>query len=106
VARPPGVRRTVEGLGAEVVVARHFPDHHRFTPAEVGECLAAADAAGAATVVTTEKDAVRLPPPYPSDARVRVLRIDAEVLHGEAPLREALGRALAAGPSGDGRGRK
>jgi len=71
----------------------------------VEECLAAAGAAGASTVVTTEKDAVRLPPPYPADARLRVLRIDAEVQAGEASLREALARALGSGAAGDGRGR-
>jgi tetraacyldisaccharide 4'-kinase len=105
VARPASVRRTVEGLGAEVAMARHFSDHHRFTPAEVEECLAAAGAAGASTLVTTEKDAVRLPPPYPADARLRVLRIDAEVLAGEASLRVALARALGSAGAGAGRGR-
>jgi tetraacyldisaccharide 4'-kinase len=103
VARPGSVRRTVEGLGAVVAEVRHYPDHHRFSPAEVEEALAAARAAGADLVVTTEKDAVRLPGPLPADDRIRVLRIDVEVLRGEEVLRAAMDRALEAGAVG-GRG--
>jgi tetraacyldisaccharide 4'-kinase len=34
-ARPDAFRRTVRELGAEIVLERTFPDHHRFTPAEL-----------------------------------------------------------------------
>jgi tetraacyldisaccharide 4'-kinase len=105
VARPGSVRRTVEELGAEVVEARHFADHHRFSPQEVEGALAAARAAGAEVLVTTEKDAFRLPPPFPADDRIRVLRIEAEVLRGEEALGEALDRALAAVPASGHGGR-
>jgi tetraacyldisaccharide 4'-kinase len=67
--------------------------------------LAAARAAGAEELVTTEKDAVRLPPPFPADDRIRVLRIEAEVLRGEEALGEALDRALAAVPASGHGGR-
>jgi len=94
VARPASVRRTVEGLGATVVAAAAFPDHHRFTPAEVEDVLGAAGRAGAGWVVTTEKDAVRLPEPLAGDPRLRVLRIDVEVTGGGDALEEALSAAL------------
>lgn len=99
-ARPAAFRRTVEGLGAQVVAERRHPDHHRFTPAELAGALAAAAAAGADLVVTTEKDAVRLAPAQAGDPRLAVVRIEAEVLAGQASLDEALDAALAAG---DGR---
>jgi tetraacyldisaccharide 4'-kinase len=94
VARPASVRRTVEGLGGTVVAAAAFPDHHRFSSAEVEEVLRAADRAGAGWVVTTEKDAVRLPEPLAGDPRLRVLRIDVEVTGGGDALAEALAAAL------------
>ncbi|MGA8892684.1 MAG: tetraacyldisaccharide 4'-kinase, partial [Anaeromyxobacteraceae bacterium] len=94
VARPASVRRTVEGLGALVVDAAEFPDHHRFTAAEVEGVLRAAARAGAARVVTTEKDAVRLPESVAGDPRLRVLRIDVEVTGGGDALAEALSAAL------------
>ncbi|PZR06318.1 MAG: tetraacyldisaccharide 4'-kinase [Archangium gephyra] len=57
VARPDRVRRSVEMAGATVVAMHAHADHHVFTPEE----LAAATRVGA-TLVTTEKDAERLPP--------------------------------------------
>jgi tetraacyldisaccharide 4'-kinase len=95
--RPGAFRRTVEGLGGEVVAERRHPDHHRFSDAELDEALAAAAAAGAALVVTTEKDAVRLEPARAADPRLAVVRIEAEVLAGGAALDEALDAALALG---------
>ncbi len=94
VASPGSVRRTVEALGARVVASADFPDHHRFTGPEVEDALARASAAGARLVVTTEKDAVRLPPDLAGDARIRALRVEAEVLRGEAELAAALDAAL------------
>ena len=61
VARPESVRRTVEGLGAKVVGAFAYPDHHRFTEREVADALDAVRREGGEWLVTTEKDAVRLP---------------------------------------------
>jgi tetraacyldisaccharide 4'-kinase len=87
----------VEGLGATVAAERRYPDHHRFTAAEVDEALAAAAAAGCARVVTTEKDAVRLDPARAADPRLAVVRIDAEVVAGEDVLEAALDAALEAG---------
>jgi tetraacyldisaccharide 4'-kinase len=94
IARPASVRRTLEELGAVVAVARDHPDHHRFTDAEVDEALAAGAAAGAEWLVTTEKDAVRLPAGRARDPRIRALRIEAEVLAGEPGLARALAAAL------------
>jgi len=99
VARPGSVRRTVEGLGARVVHESAFPDHHRFTDSDIRGALDAANRAGAALLVTTEKDAVRLPPSSAGDERLRALRIDVEILAGEAELRSCLDGLL------QGRGR-
>jgi tetraacyldisaccharide 4'-kinase len=96
IARPGGFRRTLAGLGAEVAAEALFPDHHRFAPADVEGALRAADAARCDLVVTTEKDAVRLPPGAAADPRLRALRIEAEILAGAAPLDDALDAALGA----------
>jgi len=96
-ARPGAFRRTVEGLGAEVVAERRHPDHHRFTVADLDAARWAADEARAELIVTTEKDAVKLSPELAADARLAVVRIEAEILSGDASLQAALGAALAAG---------
>jgi tetraacyldisaccharide 4'-kinase len=91
-ARPGGFLRTLTSLGAEVRDAALFPDHHRFTVDELRDVEARAARHGA-RVVTTEKDAVRLPPGF----EAWVVRLGVEVLEGESHLRRALG--LAARPS-------
>jgi tetraacyldisaccharide 4'-kinase len=96
-ARPGGFLRTVEGLGAQVAVERRHPDHHRFTAPEVAEALDAARRAGCALVVTTEKDAVRLPAAPPAGPPIAVLRIRAEVLRGGEALDAALDAVLRPG---------
>ena len=54
--------------GAELVRTLAFPDHFRFGRRDVDRMFAAAKAAGAARIVTTEKDLVRLLPfrPFPA----------------------------------------
>jgi tetraacyldisaccharide 4'-kinase len=96
-ARPGAFRRTVEGLGAEVVAERRHPDHHRFSAADLDGARAAADAGRAELIVTTEKDAVRLPPAWGAEPRLAVVRIEAELVAGDAALRAVLDAALAAG---------
>jgi tetraacyldisaccharide 4'-kinase len=51
--------RTLRSSGIEVVRERAFADHHEFTPEEIAGLFADA-ARGALTLVTTEKDFVRL----------------------------------------------
>ena len=67
-ARPGGFADLLRTAGAEVVGTRWFADHHPFTGTEVEEALAAAAALGA-VVVTTAKDAVKMP----SEAEVWVV---------------------------------
>ncbi|RYZ41370.1 MAG: tetraacyldisaccharide 4'-kinase [Myxococcaceae bacterium] len=85
-ARPGGFLSTVTALGAEVRDAALFPDHHRFTLDELRDVEARARRQGA-LVVTTEKDAVRLPPGFEAWR----VRLGVEVLEGQPHLRRALG---------------
>jgi tetraacyldisaccharide 4'-kinase len=62
-----------------LVGTRSFPDHHRYSPSDLDAVRAAAAAAGAEAIVTTEKDAVKL------DAR-DIIAIPLEFLFDEAVL--------------------
>lgn len=66
--RPEGFADLLRSAGAEIVETRWFVDHHRFTEAEVAAAVKAAETASA-VVVTTAKDAVKMP----SDAAVWVV---------------------------------
>lgn len=75
IGRPEKFFETLAGMDCDLVSVRRFPDHHAYTADDVMRCVEAAAAAGA-VAVTTEKDAVRLPP----EARnmVEVLRVGLE----------------------------
>jgi tetraacyldisaccharide 4'-kinase len=59
IGRPAKFFATLREGGAELVAADGFPDHHAFTEAEARALLRRANALGA-TLVTTEKDWVRI----------------------------------------------
>jgi len=56
---PDKMFATLAQAGVAVAAARSFPDHHRYTPADVRSLCTQADAEGL-TLVTTEKDLARL----------------------------------------------
>jgi tetraacyldisaccharide 4'-kinase len=60
IGRPSKFFASLRRAGAEIVAARPFPDHHRFSPAELAGLRREAERAGA-LLVTTAKDWVRLP---------------------------------------------
>ena len=60
IARPERFFSDLAAVGWDVVGALAFRDHYQFRPRDVRRINAAAQAASAAVVLTTEKDAVRL----------------------------------------------
>jgi tetraacyldisaccharide 4'-kinase len=65
IGRPQQFFNALREQGYDVVREVPFPDHHWFTASDVERIHAAARGSGADLVVTTEKDAVRLPPQPP-----------------------------------------
>ncbi|MEP7272819.1 MAG: tetraacyldisaccharide 4'-kinase [Acidobacteriota bacterium] len=61
IGRPGRFRADLEHFGMNVVFAREFEDHHRYSEEEVAEVIRGAQAAGAEALVMTEKDMVNLP---------------------------------------------
>jgi tetraacyldisaccharide 4'-kinase len=78
IAHPERFHSLLASLGHGSAGRRVFPDHHRFTPAEVAEIEAEARRGGAVPV-TTDKDAVRLEHVANPDAGWLVARVRAEV---------------------------
>jgi tetraacyldisaccharide 4'-kinase len=95
IGNPVPFLRDLEEDGVEVAAARIFSDHHPYLPREIHGLERLAARRGA-TLVTTEKDLVRLPPGQ--RARIVALRIEA-VVHDEERLL-ALVRGALAGHTG------
>lgn len=92
IGRPQKFFDTLRGLGAEIAAERAFADHHPYRAAELA-ALSALAGREWACLVTTEKDAMRLP--APARAGIRVLRV-ALALTDEDVLRRQLAAALSA----------
>ncbi len=73
IARPERFFADLTSAGWNVVGSRWFRDHHYFTGTELKRLAMAATKARAAIMLTTEKDAVRLPPAFDGGDPVRPL---------------------------------
>lgn len=60
VGNPDSFFSQLKKAGYEVVVTKTFTDHHRYTQKEIDDLVSKATRAGATTLITTAKDAVKL----------------------------------------------
>ncbi|AWN44410.1 tetraacyldisaccharide 4'-kinase [Methylobacterium durans] len=86
IGRPEKFFESLRATGAAIAGSRAFPDHHPFGAGDLSALADAADRLGA-DLVTTEKDAVRLPPEF--RARVRALPVALRFADPE-PMRRQL----------------
>ncbi|MDF7806133.1 tetraacyldisaccharide 4'-kinase [Pontiellaceae bacterium B12219] len=83
IAVPESFEKALEAFGAEIVYARRFADHHRFTQQEIINTINWSIKRGAEAILTTEKDAVRFPFVDRRDIPVIYMRVEIEMLSGE-----------------------
>lgn len=93
IADPDSFRATLTRAGVLLLDFLPFPDHYRYTPDDLRELEERAKAEGAAGLITTEKDAVRLP--GGSRLPVWALRIRLALGEGAGPWWAALRARLA-----------
>jgi tetraacyldisaccharide 4'-kinase len=60
IGNPPSFIKQVEQEGYDVVAVTRFPDHHKYDLRDVGSIVEKAKMAGARSLITTAKDAVKL----------------------------------------------
>ena len=89
IANPLAFHRTLADLGAVLSDRLAFPDHYPYTPADLARVDALFLETGAEIIVTTEKDAVRIPSGV-SSLPICVLRVDLEITEGAASLERLL----------------
>ena len=92
IARPESFENFLKQLGAELVCKDHYADHHRYTQQEIIDFINQAKAAGAEYIVTTEKDAVRIPRLERCDVPLIYLRIQIDILSGQENFDQCISR--------------
>ncbi len=92
IACPESFYDFLRHFDSELVLTRHFADHHRFSQQEVIDFINDAKEAGAEMIVTTEKDAVRLPRLDRRDIPVCFMRVEIDILSGQESFDQCITR--------------
>jgi tetraacyldisaccharide 4'-kinase len=92
IAMPGGFERFMRNQGADVRFIRRFLDHHRYTVGELKRMFERAAVNGAEVVVTTEKDAVRIPQDFKPSLPLFYMRMEIEILEGFDDFEHAVDR--------------
>lgn len=92
IAAPESFEKFLRELGAKVMGRERFMDHYRYTAQDLDELLALARREGAECLVTTEKDAVRIPSEKAVALPLYYLRLEIEIIRGAADFDEAVDR--------------
>ena len=90
IAAPQSFEGSLRTLGARVVECQRFTDHHRFSQQELIDAVNRAEDIGAKAIITTEKDAVRMPRLENPAVPIYYLRVDIEILRGAENFTQAV----------------
>lgn len=82
IAQPESFEESLVNLGAELVYAKRFADHHRFSQQEILNVINRSKKRQADTIVTTQKDAVRFPKIDRRDLPIYFMRVEIKILSG------------------------
>lgn len=92
IAVPESFEGFLRNFGANLLYTRRFLDHHRFDVNELEEIFEEAKYAQLDFIVTTEKDAVRIPESMSCPIPLYYLRLEIEILRGADDFDEAVSK--------------
>jgi tetraacyldisaccharide 4'-kinase len=94
IAAPESFEGGLKKLGAHVDLAKRYIDHHRYSEAELQSFMNRCIRRDLQMIVTTEKDAVRMPLLSDSELRVPIcfLRVEIEILSGHESWQHCVAR--------------
>lgn len=92
IAVPESFEKFVRDLGGTIAFTRRFLDHYRFTYEDYVGIFSEALEKKVEFIVTTEKDAVRIPEDLPCPVPIYYLRLEIDIIRGASDFDEAVGR--------------
>jgi tetraacyldisaccharide 4'-kinase len=82
IAQPESFEQSLVKLGGELVYAKRFADHHRFTQQEILNAINRGKKRQAEIILTTQKDAVRFPKIDRRDLPIFFMRVEIKIVSG------------------------
>jgi tetraacyldisaccharide 4'-kinase len=90
IAQPESFEESLVKLGAELVYAKRFADHHRFSQQEVLNVINRSKKRQSEAIITTQKDAVRFPKIDRRDLPVFFVRVEISIISGARDFNECV----------------
>ena len=90
IASPRGFEDLIERMSGEVRFKQRYLDHHKYSNQELDKMFQQAKNSGADVMVTTEKDAVRIPANYIPIIPLLFVRMEIEIIEGFEDFEEAV----------------
>jgi tetraacyldisaccharide 4'-kinase len=90
IASPRGFEQLIHRMSGELRYKKRFLDHHRYNEEELHRLFLQAKNAGVEVMVTTEKDAVRIPDQFKPVIPLYYLRMEIEIVEGFEDFEEAV----------------
>ncbi len=97
IGNPKSFEQSIASRGAEIVDAIRFQDHHEYTMAEMQDILDSALQKNVCALVTTEKDAVKIPPEFIHSKRglpVYILKMELKILPSHEEFLQAIKKKM------------
>jgi tetraacyldisaccharide 4'-kinase len=92
IAMPQGFEEGLRALGANLIYAKRYADHHRYTQQEILNMINRSVKRRARAILTTEKDAVRFPKVDRRDIPIYYLRVEIRIVSGAKDFDDAVAR--------------
>ena len=92
IAVPESFENALRGLDAEIEISKSYADHHRFSHKEIESFIRRCGRRELDAILTTEKDAVRIPRILEPEIPLYYLRVEIEILAGQASWERFVGR--------------
>lgn len=90
IAQPESFEKSLVLLGAELVYAKRFADHHRFSQQEILNAINRGKKRQAEVIVTTQKDAVRFPKLDRRDLPILFMRVEIKIVRGAKDFQDCV----------------
>jgi tetraacyldisaccharide 4'-kinase len=98
IAMPQSFEDALASLGARIGIIKTYTDHHRYSNHEIELFIRRCAKRSLDAIITTEKDAVRIPRILDPEIPIYYLRVEIDILRGEENYRRLINRLTSKPP--------